>query len=358
MFSCNILMNPIFVLYKQKNFSLGGRVNFNRQRKKKIKNLLSFSSFIICPYCSRKIKINKAIIEHVEPISNGGNNSMHNIALTCYECDHEKKNQNLIIFLANKKMKTEELKEKLKPINEIENKIISDREFNYGVMQGKSRPGHPEGKILYHIMEVISNLKHDEDYSTLRLIALIHDTFKYKVDQTKSKFGNNHHGYFARKFAENYIDDINILNIIQYHDDAYNAWQVGKRKGNWDKANERLDNLFNILNNENALKLYSKFYYADNNTGDKIQENFEWFKEKLDLKLKKRDLWFKSRIGKRVFRNDTYCCSHCDEVYKNGIIIDNEMHAEYLRDTEAEFSADGFPLKYFDSNWEVLSGNF
>jgi hypothetical protein len=39
----------------------------------------------------------------------------------------------------------------------------------------------------------------------LRIIAIIHDTFKYKVDRSKPKEGENHHGMLARRFAEKFI---------------------------------------------------------------------------------------------------------------------------------------------------------
>ena len=83
----------------------------------------------------------------------------------------------------------------------------------------------------------------------------------------------------ARRFAEKYIDDnIDILFIIEHHDDAYNAWSQGGRHGNWYKAEERAKKLVKALETLNCLELYLKFYECDNNTGDKSTENFEWFK--------------------------------------------------------------------------------
>jgi len=64
------------------------------------------------------------------------------------------------------------------------------------------------------------------------------------------------------------------------------------------------------------------------------------------LKGKVRKLrWFKERIGKRVFRNETSCkCSFCTFNQKNGLIIKDEKHAQYLFDMQNELQ-----LNYFDA---------
>ncbi|MEE9214347.1 MAG: HD domain-containing protein [Thermodesulfobacteriota bacterium] len=72
--------------------------------------------------------------------------------------------------------------------------------------------------------------------SKLRLITLIHDTCKFKVDINKPKTGNNHHAVIARYFAEKYIDDTSILDIIELHDEAYLSWRKGHYTGNWQRA--------------------------------------------------------------------------------------------------------------------------
>jgi len=95
------------------------------------------------------------------------------------------------------------IEELIKPETELEKLIVSDPEFIEGANWGKPRPGHPEGTVLLHIVEVLKNVDkllenvHYDDAvpirKNLRLIAICHDTFKYKVDGTKSKEGENHH---------------------------------------------------------------------------------------------------------------------------------------------------------------------
>ena len=94
----------------------------------------------------------------------------------------------------------------IKPESELEEAIINDVEFIDGASYGKPRHGHPEGEIIYHIKDVLNNVDRfaGSNRADLRLIAIIHDTFKYKVDRDKPKVGNNHHGKIARDFAEEF----------------------------------------------------------------------------------------------------------------------------------------------------------
>lgn len=165
----------------------------------------------------------------------------------------------------------------IKPETTLETKIISDPLFVQGVSWGVPRGGHPEGQVIYHIEEVLSNVDKYSESNTrekLRLIAIIHDTFKFKVDSTRARSGENHHAMIARRFAENYIHDNQVLDIIELHDEAYNAWVKG-RKSDWGKADARLEALLGRLGD--ALPLYHVFYRCDNETGNKRQDNYQWF---------------------------------------------------------------------------------
>jgi hypothetical protein len=173
------------------------------------------------------------------------------------------------------------IKNIIKPENGIETAICNDNEFIIGVNYGKPRPGHIEGQIIYHIEQVLDNInkyyKDDNERAELRLIAILHDSFKHKVDQTKPKTGENHHGQIAERFALNYCHNTKVLTIIQLHDEAYNAWQKGGRHGDWYGAKRRAEKLISNLKLLDSLDLYIKFYRCDNATGDKSYENFEWF---------------------------------------------------------------------------------
>jgi hypothetical protein len=180
------------------------------------------------------------------------------------------------------------IKNIVKPENGIEIAIISDAVFIQGANHGRPRSGHPEGQVIYHIKEVLENIDKfyadDEDRQDLRLIAIVHDTFKHKVDNTKPKVGDNHHGKIAEIFAEKYCNNTKILQVIQSHDEAYNAWSQGGRHGDWYKAKRRAEKLIGDLNLLDCLDLYIKFYRCDNATGDKSNESYEWFKKLIEEK--------------------------------------------------------------------------
>lgn len=170
------------------------------------------------------------------------------------------------------------IRELINPETDLEKQIIRDPEFIVGAAYGRPRPGHPEGAVAYHIAEVLDNVKkysNEFNRRDLRLIAIIHDAFKFKVDQSKPKEGENHHAMIARRFAEKFHLNNDILDIIELHDDAYNAWLSGRR-GNWRLAESRLEKLLLRLSDEN-FELYKTFYQCDNETGDKDKLNFEWF---------------------------------------------------------------------------------
>ena len=114
---------------------------------------------------------------------------------------------------------------------DLERTIAADPAWQQGVIWGKPRYGHLEGAVQFHIADVLANIDRQQplpdDRTKLRLIALVHDTFKYRVNELKPKMGNNHHAHIARLFAEKYIHDPVILDLIELHDEAYNSWRLG-----------------------------------------------------------------------------------------------------------------------------------
>lgn len=163
---------------------------------------------------------------------------------------------------------------------ELELRIVTDPEFAVGAEWGSPRPGHPEGAVKHHIAEVLANVDRyagsADDRRRLRIVALTHDTFKHQVDRDQPRVGANHHGMIARRFAERFVaDDSTILEIIELHDEAYNAYSMGKRRGAWDKAEARAGRLLERLGSD--ADLYTTFFRCDNETGTKSQESFAWF---------------------------------------------------------------------------------
>jgi hypothetical protein len=161
----------------------------------------------------------------------------------------------------------------------LEHEIAADPAWQQGVAWGKPRAGHLEGAVKYHIADILKNIERlqvdSEERCKLRLIALIHDSFKYSVDETRSRTGNNHHARIARHFAERYIADAGILLIIETHDEAYTIWRYSVHRGHGQRAEELADYLLQRLGSH--LSLYVHFFYADSNTESKNPAPVIWF---------------------------------------------------------------------------------
>lgn len=168
-----------------------------------------------------------------------------------------------------------------RPETPIEQQICDNPEWQKGVEWGIPRKAHPEGKVINHIREVLSNIDRlevtKEERASLRLIALVHDTFKYKVDRHQSKTDDNNHGVIAREFAQRYIQDEGILDIIELHDKAHSSYMIGKRHDDWELAEREARELITVLGDN--IDLYLKFFECDNRTGTKKLDDFEWFRE-------------------------------------------------------------------------------
>jgi hypothetical protein len=142
------------------------------------------------------------------------------------------------------------------------------------------RSGHPEGTIALHVRDVLANVDRiaaapDPDRLRLRLIAIVHDSFKGDVDRSRPKTGENHHAMRARRFAERYIDDAAVLDVVELHDDAYIAWRHGVRSGDWEGATARATKLIQRLGPN--LELFMRFYQADNEVAGKTRDHRHWF---------------------------------------------------------------------------------
>ena len=117
----------------------------------------------------------------------------------------------------------------LRPETDLERHLLWVPEFRYGLLWGEPRFGHPEGQVGIHIREVLDNIDlvpglTPPERLQLRLVALVHDTFKYAEDRSRPRDWSKHHGVLARRFLEPYTNDAIVLDLIETHDDAYYAW--------------------------------------------------------------------------------------------------------------------------------------
>lgn len=191
----------------------------------------------------------------------------------------------------------------LRPETELERSIISHPDVIKGLWWGKPRGGHPEGQVVNHVKIIFDNIlllvddghcgdavipaavpRGSEMHLQLRLIAILHDSFKYAVDSRQPKHGENHHAMRARRFVEqnfNYSGfTTQMLDVIELHDEAYNAWSCGNRDGRWDKAEGRLMKLLQRLDEHKSGELFTRFYQCDTHTDTNDRPDFDWYNKK------------------------------------------------------------------------------
>ncbi|MCA0235959.1 MAG: HD domain-containing protein [Bacteroidetes bacterium] len=178
------------------------------------------------------------------------------------------------------------LEKLLQPENPLEERLLTIPEFQYGLLWGEPRYGHPEGRVCLHVREVFDNIDlieglSAEDRNRLRLIALSHDTFKYAEDRSRPRDWSKHHSLLARRFMENHLDDPIVLDIIETHDDAYYIWLDARHGPTAPSA--RRTSLESLLERMNyCLQLYYLFFKCDTQSGDKTQAPLKWFEKTIE----------------------------------------------------------------------------
>lgn len=174
----------------------------------------------------------------------------------------------------------------IRPETELEKLIVSDPDWVAGAIWGEPRWGHPEGKVLYHIRHVLDNVDKAAPAGSsdelmrqrLRLVAIIHDSFKYLEDNTKPRKPNKHHAVIAYRFAKKYITDNVVLDAILLHDNAYYAW-VALQYHRPDISTMMMRPVQERLGEH--MQLYYLFYKCDTRTGDKTQAPLAWFEQEI-----------------------------------------------------------------------------
>ena len=182
----------------------------------------------------------------------------------------------------------EEILEALKPETDLEHLLILHPDLRYGLGWGEPRYGHPEGKVLFHIPEIFDNLNYlspplsKKEREQLRLITILHDSFKCIEDKGHPRDWSRHHSILARQFSEAYITDKTVLDIIELHDEAYYCWRLDVLEDEPLLSAARFDTLLKRIGY--CLQLYYIFLKCDTRTGDKTQAPVKWFEKKgLDI---------------------------------------------------------------------------
>ena len=164
-------------------------------------------------------------------------------------------------------------------MKEIIAKIISDSRYQKNIEYGEPRLGHPEGKVKYHIAELEENLGKlalrgisEQQYWKLKFLIHIHDTFKADAIPDSPILSSNSHASLAREFASEFVDDPDLLNMIQFHDENYALWKQFAATGSYDT--QRFESLLNVVRD---WDLFLMFTIIDGCTEGKDPEKTRWF---------------------------------------------------------------------------------
>ncbi len=187
-------------------------------------------------------------------------------------------------------MTEQEILHLLQPETDLERRLIVQPAMLEGLAWGEPRYGHPEGKIVYHIVDIFNNIRRlspplsKDAYRQMRLIAILHDTFKNVESKQIPRDWTRHHGILARQFAESFIQEKAILDVVELHDEAYYCWKMDILEDEKAHSDARFEWLLSRCGY--CFQLYYTFFRCDTATGDKTQAPVKWF-EKKDLEIQR-----------------------------------------------------------------------
>ena len=169
----------------------------------------------------------------------------------------------------------------LQPETSLERLILKYTPFRRGLLWGVPRYGHPEGEVYKHVKEVLANIDclevTDKEREWLRIVALVHDTFKFQEDKREPRNWHRHHAVLARRFLEEFVDDEALLNIVQNHDEVYYIWRDMVLFKQPERGAQRMERLIDRLQGYNQL--FYLFFKCDTQTGDKNPAPIKWVEE-------------------------------------------------------------------------------
>ena len=167
------------------------------------------------------------------------------------------------------------------PENELEERVTSDAELLAGLAWGRPREAHPEGAVGNHVADLLDVIDRDGETgqrrADLRFIALVHDSFKYRVKNWLPRQGRNHHASRARRFAERYTDDERLLCVIEYHDRPYHLWKRMQKSG--ELQAEKFEQMLDAIPDHG---LFQRFIEVDGSSEAKNPEPIRWLRSELE----------------------------------------------------------------------------
>ncbi len=168
-------------------------------------------------------------------------------------------------------------------MQEIVERVKADPRYQRNVEYGEPRPGHPEGKVKYHLADLEANLEalkprleSEADYWKLKFLIHTHDTFKAEAQRDAAIFDPQSHASLARAFAAEFTADADLLAMIQRHDEYFALWQQLTHKGSY--AAGRFQSLLTAVGD---WDLFLLFIIIDGCVAGKDRAKVLWFIEEV-----------------------------------------------------------------------------
>lgn len=166
-------------------------------------------------------------------------------------------------------------------MKDILEKIKRDPRYLKNIEFGEPRPGHPEGKVKFHIRDLENNLEllwtqgkvpDRTAYWKLKFLIHVHDAFKAEAETHGSPHDPKNHAFIARQYASRFTENEDLLNMIQFHDENYKLWREYRQTGRYD--GERFQRLLETIQD---WDLFLLFIIIDGCTAGKEYAKLSWF---------------------------------------------------------------------------------
>ncbi len=157
----------------------------------------------------------------------------------------------------------------------IEAAVVADPMLLRGLAWGEPRRAHPEGTVARHVTDLLATIEawgeQGAQRADLRLVTLVHDSFKFAVTPWRPRTGENHHAVRAQRFAERHTGDERVLATIELHDRPYALWRRMRLTGRVPRS--AVDRM---LERVPDTGLFTRFVQLDASTEGKRHAPVEW----------------------------------------------------------------------------------
>lgn len=163
-------------------------------------------------------------------------------------------------------------------MKEIVHRILADPRYRVNIEYGEPRAGHPEGKVKFHIADLVANLEKlaprlsEEQYWKLKFLIHVHDTFKANAVPNAPIESPQSHASLAREFASEFTQEADLLAMIQFHDLNHALWKQFAETGSYD-----LKRFSRLLDTIIDWDLFILFLIIDGSTQGKDPDKVRWF---------------------------------------------------------------------------------